>query len=98
MKNIDGYVTKDSLYRLLSNMRMSWEIVDDKTLSKVAQAVADMKPVEAQPVKHGRWVVTSEPCATTPVMHCSNCENNTNYKFNYCPNCGYYMKDGDSDA
>lgn len=35
-------------------MRMNREI-DDNAKSKVVQAVADMKPVEVQPVKNGQW-------------------------------------------
>lgn len=94
MKNIDGYVTKDSLYRLLSDMRMSQEIVDDNTLSKVAQAVADMKPVDAQLVKHGRWIDNGI------VYTCSECNSGVpknifvvGCDFEGCPYCFARMDD-----
>lgn len=96
MKNIDGYVTKDSLYRLLSNMRMNREI-DDNASSKVAQAVADMKPVDAQPVKHGRWI-KHRIYDPKSILHgavkdttCSVCGKSTPYNTEYCQNCGARM-------
>ena len=46
--------------------------------------------------KNGRWIRTSEPCASTPVQHCSECGTNTNYDLPYCPNCGAKMDGGDT--
>lgn len=38
------------------------------------------------------WIITSEPCASTLAMHCSNCGCNTNYPLNFCPDCGRKMQ------
>ena len=44
LENIDGYVSKDSLYRLLSNYRMTHVLTDSEQnmLVKIAIAIKDM--------------------------------------------------------
>jgi hypothetical protein len=48
---------------------------------------------DVAPVVHGRWIDAREFCGD---FMCSNCAAlyGTN-KFNYCPNCGASMKDGE---
>ena len=50
--------------------------------------------LETEPVKRGKWIRTSEPCATTPVQHCSECGASTNYDLPFCPDCGAKMEGG----
>ena len=67
------------------------------------KAVNPVKPLEAEPVRHGRWVMTLY--ATTSKRNrviankkfaCSECGyGNGRKQSNYCPNCGAKM-DGDS--
>lgn len=55
MKDIDGYVTKDSLYRLISGIKRNPNIpVDDKTCSIIVEAISDMPKADIQPVD--RWI------------------------------------------
>lgn len=50
MKDIDGYVTKDSLYRLISNLRRNPKNpVDDKTCSIITEAIANMPKEDVKP-------------------------------------------------
>ena len=44
LENIDGYVSKDSLYRLLSNYRMTNELTDRERsiLEEITMAIKDM--------------------------------------------------------
>lgn len=52
---IDGYVTKDELYRLMSNIKMNPDmVVDDKTCSAIVEAISDMPKADIQPVD--RWI------------------------------------------
>ena len=53
--------------------------------------IKQMPTIEAEPVRTGRWIRTSEPCAHTPVQHCSECGCNVNFDFLYCPDCGAKM-------
>lgn len=50
MKDIDGYVTKDSLYRLISDLRRNPKNpVDDKTCSIITEAIANMPKEDVKP-------------------------------------------------
>ena len=50
MKDIDGYVTKDNLYRLISNLRKDTKNpVDDKTCSIITEAIANMPKEDVKP-------------------------------------------------
>ena len=63
-------------------------------IAVVQQNIKDATTIDAEPVRHGRWIDAREYCGD---YMCSNCEAlyGTN-KFNYCPNCGAKM-DGGAD-
>jgi rubredoxin len=55
--------------------------------------VADAQTIEAEPVRHGRWVKTED------VYRCTNCGTTNHVKevmgkpdYNYCPECGADMR------
>lgn len=55
--------------------------------------------VDAEPVKHGRWVDMQYPLAGHTFISCSECgerlDIDSSYKsiINYCPNCGAKMEE-----
>ena len=52
MKDIDGYVTKDNLYRLISQIKRNPDfVVDDKTCSIIVDKISKMEESDVQPVK-----------------------------------------------
>lgn len=52
MKDIDGYVTKDNLYRLISQIKRNPDfVVDDKTCSIIVDKISKMEKSDVQPVK-----------------------------------------------
>jgi hypothetical protein len=55
--------------------------------------LGDMPTIDAEPVKHGRWIdIDGE------VYECDMCHGiRTEYKYNYCHDCGARM-DGDSNG
>ena len=55
------------------------------------------KPIDAVPVRHGRWIPTEAPFMNE-CEDCSVCGYRTvwEHRYNYCPNCGAKM-DGGSD-
>ena len=60
--------------------------------------VAALAPtIEAELVKHGRWIEHIDHEMLTGYDECSVCHFGTIGQSNYCPNCGARM-DGDSDA
>lgn len=50
MKDIDGYVTKDDLYRLISRIKRNPDVADDKTCHTIVNAISDMPAADVQPV------------------------------------------------
>lgn len=95
LENIDGYVSKDSLYRLLSNYRMTHVLTDKEQnmLVKIAIAIKDMPNEGEEIVKHGYLIDRPKALdpSERPVM-CSVCKSVTSlyhgYKPRYCSNCG----------
>ena len=61
-------------------------------IAVVQQNIKDATTIDAETVRHGRWIDAREYCGD---YMCSNCEAlyGTN-KFNYCPNCGAKMDGG----
>ena len=66
------------------------------------QVVAHQPTIDAEPVKRGKWIKADSqqyfrkhyPCFT-----CSECgyKKDSQKKWNYCPNCGAYMKGTEDD-
>lgn len=60
------------------------------------EAIRRIGTVDAQPVKHGRWVERKSNYAQGGVVaKCSICQNDVQYlgnPLNYCPNCGAKME------
>lgn len=65
MKDIDGYVTKDDLYRLISRIKRNPDVVvDDKTCHTIVNAISDMPTADVQ-----------------PVVHCKDCKHRTEHHY-----------------
>lgn len=95
LENIDGYVSKDNLYRLLSTYRMT-NILTDREISilgEITVAIKDMPNEGEEIVKHGHLIDLPKALDPNerPVM-CSNCKFVTSlyhgYKPKCCSNCG----------
>ena len=70
-----------------------------KADSKLAYLIDNIKGVDAKEVEHGRWVM-KETMIRSPFAknaYCSVCLEETNYAYNYCPNCGAKMDGGNED-
>jgi len=63
--------------------------------SRIIAEIAGLPTIEAEPVKHGRWI--DNGICDSMLSACSICGYSCGaYSFNYCPNCGARM-DGDSE-
>ena len=72
-------------------------------LADVAEYVAKMPTIEAEPVKHGKWIKTFRGMCESVntgemlkrfIYKCSDCDyvtGNQGEHFNFCPNCGARM-------
>ena len=75
---------------------------DSILIANVIERILDAPTIEAQPVKHGRWIKhrIDDPKS---ILHgavkdttCSVCGKSTPYNTEYCMHCGARM-DGDSE-
>ena len=56
-------------------------------MQDVIYALRDFPTIDAEPVRHGKWIVTNEG-----VVKCSECKRKfILLKENYCPHCGARM-------
>lgn len=68
--------------------------------ARIRQAINEAPTIEAEPVRHGRWIVKGQE------IYCSECNEESLYnsfgasKFSrFCPNCGARMDGGaDNDS
>ena len=94
MKDIDGYVAKDNLYRAISRIKYKPDIVvDNTTCNIIIEAIYAMPQADVQPVKRGRWLHFHDD----GIIFCSECEREAYWDsdgqqlFDYCPYCGADM-------
>ena len=59
----------------------------------LVKAVDDAPTIDAEPVRHGRWMWVDQPDGRTSVLTCSACGGTewASETSNYCPNCGAKM-------
>lgn len=105
MKDIDGYVTKDNLYRLISHIKRNPDfVVDDKTCHIITEAISNMSKEDVQLVKFGHWIGITEYCKKNGYIPsgmgnyywCSECDKAEQKTSDFCPNCGARM-DGEAN-
>ena len=62
----------------------------NKGVTDAFNALFDLPTVEAEPIKHGRWIYPNDE---TYPPYCSECKQDAiDYiESNYCPNCGARM-------
>ena len=68
-------------------------------LTDVPDFLAECQTVDAEPVRHGKWILEREPDGTPYCFHCSVCDDDFRHtgiktKYKYCPNCGAKMDGG----
>jgi hypothetical protein len=91
----------------LIDYQKATEIALDTLRGKITTVTAVMlvsklkyATVDAVEVVHGRWVM-KETMIRSPFAknaYCSVCLEETNYAYNYCPNCGAKMDGGNEDG
>ena len=70
-----------------------------KTWLEAFEAVENAPAVDAEPVRHGRWIDMQEDEITEGMWHCSVCGSDRYFDIlsplecgcHYCPNCGAKM-------
>ena len=99
---------------LLAEVNRTIKIMENQkghfSLRNLIVCIKNAPTVDAVEVVHGKWIKGDGlkntkfiPCSG--ILYCSNCKNeaywDTDYgqqKFDYCPNCGASMRDGDGNV
>ena len=98
-------INADTLEQILSdNIRGGYltrqEIANNKAIIDIIQLIYEQPTVDAEPVKHGKWMEIievnelGEPYQSG--VYCSECGHTDCYEPNYCPDCGADMR-GESE-
>ena len=69
----------------------------EEFIGTVDELIAKQPTVEAEPVRHGRWILERKPDGTPYCLHCSECDPDFVVICNrgatdYCPDCGAKME------
>ncbi len=95
-------IYKDAL--IVRLMSVTHDMTTDRTgrhpisMETIIEYLDAYPTIEAEPVKHGRWVDVALSFVTVKEK-CSICGGIVYvHGFNYCPNCGAKMDGGEADA
>jgi reverse gyrase len=84
-----------------------WHDGDEEALELAAEIVRKVDKGELVEVVHAEWIHTSEPNEDCmggyhDVIQCSDCHEDYDFEYDYCPNCGAKMdgerKDGEENV
>lgn len=85
-------IDSDALLELYADTEQINFAVYNVPVPVVRQNILDMPTIEAEPVRHGRWVKRGQD------IFCSECDEESGYTWagasrysEYCPNCGAKM-------
>lgn len=96
---MSSLIDKEKVIELLIDEMENWHAIIDKVfLEGCIDEIRKMPPVDAEPVKHGKWNkrTTIAYCRNDIFIDydeylCSECQKVTEIKENYCSNCGAKM-------
>ena len=94
------YIDRQALLEWFEN----WSDYDEFSVAYITGVIKDEPSADVQPVRHGRWIETTEQCGwiEEECVECSECSNtfvlgdytvdDIRELFKYCPNCGARME------
>ena len=85
-KLIDAHELWAQIYKL--SQKHPWKDRTNIAFRKCLDAIQFFPTVDAEPVRHGRWLKNGDRYCECSVCHH---EGNTSGADNYCPNCGAKM-------
>ena len=106
MRLIDAEKIAEVLNRYLAQLRNSGISVGLRMgINTCLTFINNANTIEADPVRHGRWEVSTDEWFETDVYTCSKCRESyvlvegtpKENLWHYCPNCGCRMDGGDDE-
>lgn len=73
---------------------------DSQTEDVFLDLVDSMSTIEAEPVRHGRWIPLGQSLGNPFVNNyrCSECDYRVHFRTHYCPDFGKPMDGGENDG
>lgn len=96
---MDEYISREEAVKKIKSCIFAaddaWESGYNTAMAEIMECIKRITPADVQPVKHAHW----EICCDGYYPYCSNCKNEPQGRemTDFCPNCGSFMKDGDSE-
>lgn len=100
----------DYLIDLQTAIEAMSRISDSICEAEAVDALCELPTVDAVPVRHGKWIIRDNPDTGWYRVTCSECGEdvtanapcigffpNAKVIWNYCPECGAYMKGTEDD-
>ena len=95
-------------YALLSAIKariIEWDYTGQsgaELIEFIRDIISEMPSIDAEPVRHGRWVLLPNRTAPSKLFRCSECGNVTEHKqfsrngyYSFCKDCGAKMDGGE---
>lgn len=78
-------------------------VAQNRMLSIIQMDMLKLPAADVAPVVHGRWEYIQQTLNTLSQLRCSFCgwwslDPSIDGAYNYCPNCGAKMEEGNGDA
>ena len=84
-------IDKTAAYNALKHKAEQYELsFIVEAFEKAARIIDQMPTIEAEPVRHGRWI----PHRITSSSMCSECKKYATHETPRCPYCGAYLRGG----
>ena len=87
---IDGAALEKEIDDAMKQAHDQFNFVAAQLLAIVKQTVQEQPTIEAEPIRHGRWI----PHRITYSSMCSVCTKYATAETPRCPYCGAYMRGG----
>lgn len=95
MRLIDANALTAEMQKLLTN---NDTLIDEWLSDRIVEEIEDAPTIEAEPIKHGRWLKTGQSFVFPEKFRnyfCSECgfelDKSIRTEYHYCPNCGALM-------
>lgn len=90
MRLIDADEAREKMLKLLDHHLMMCNYSADSATQDCIEVINEADVVDAEPVRHGHWIDGTCGCYKI----CSECDQISDFDFDYCPHCGAKMFGG----
>jgi Zn finger protein HypA/HybF involved in hydrogenase expression len=83
------FISKQALLYALDDIELIED--GDVDINELEDLIKRLPIIEAEPIKHGRWIMKQHLIFHQQLPYCSECDKTGIFKYDYCPHCGAKM-------